>query len=116
MLSIFVTLGLAPFALPVWITPTWQEVAILFTVAIFATSGHYTMTLAFAAAPVTVTQPVTFLQLVWATALGALVFAEPVDIWVILGGFVILSSVTFITWREATLKRQITPNTNATKV
>ncbi|MFK7837915.1 MAG: DMT family transporter [Sulfitobacter sp.] len=116
MLSIFVTLGLAPFALPVWIMPTAEEMLILFGVAVFATSGHYTMTLAFAAAPVTVTQPVTFLQLVWATALGALAFAEPVDIWVIIGGFVILSSVTFITWREAMLNRQITPNANATKV
>ena len=116
MLSIFVTLGLAPMALPVWITPTWEELGILFLVAIFATSGHYTMTLAFAAAPVTVTQPITFLQLVWATALGAVAFAEPVDIWVILGGFVILSSVTFITWREAMLKREITPNSNATKL
>lgn len=116
MLSIFVTLGLAPFAIPVWIAPTGQELLILALVACCATAGHYTMTLAFAAAPVTVTQPVTFLQLVWATALGALMFSEPVDIWVILGGFVILSSVTFITWREATLKRSVTPNANATKL
>lgn len=116
MLSIFVTLGLAPFAAPVWIAPTWEELGILFAVALFATSGHYTMTLAFAAAPVTVTQPITFLQLVWATALGSIAFAEPVDIWVILGGFVILGSVTFITWREAMLKREITPNSNATKL
>ncbi|MEW9921478.1 DMT family transporter [Marimonas sp. MJW-29] len=116
MLSVFVTIGLAPLAIPVWITPTWEELAILSAVAIFATSGHYTMTLAFAAAPVTVTQPVTFLQLVWATALGAVAFAEPVDIWVIIGGFVILASVTFITWREAVLKRQITPVSNATKL
>jgi drug/metabolite transporter (DMT)-like permease len=116
MLSVFVTLGLAPFAIPVWIMPTGQELLILCAVAVFATAGHYTMTLAFAAAPVTVTQPVTFLQLVWATALGAVAFSEPVDIWVILGGFLILSSVTFITWREATLKREITPNSNATKV
>lgn len=116
LLSLFVTLGLVPFVIPVWIAPTLQELGILMAVACFATAGHYTMTLAFAAAPVTVTQPVTFLQLVWATALGALIFAEPVDIWVILGGFVILASVTFITWREATLKRQVTPNTHATKV
>ena len=115
MLSIFVTLGLAPFAIPVWIMPTWGEVAILFAVACFATAGHYTMTLAFAAAPVTVTQPVTFLQLLWATLLGAIAFAEPIDIWVILGGVVILSSVTFITWREAVLNRRITPDAPATK-
>ena len=74
------------------------------------------MTLAFAAAPVTVTQPVTFLQLLWATLLGAVAFAEPVDIWVVLGGAVILASVTFITWREAMLNRQITPPSHATKV
>ena len=116
MLSIFVTLGLAPFAIPVWIAPNGTELLILGCVAFFATAGHYTMTLAFAAAPVTVTQPVTFLQLLWATILGAVAFAEPVDIWVVIGGFVILGSVTFITWREAVLKRQITPNPNATKV
>jgi drug/metabolite transporter (DMT)-like permease len=116
MLSIFVTIGLAPFALPVWITPTAHELAILLAVAFCATAGHYTMTLAYAAAPLTVTQPVTFLQLVWATLLGVVAFAEPVDIWVVLGGAIILSSVTFITWREAMLKRQITPISNATKL
>lgn len=116
MMSIFVTIGLAPFALPVWIAPTGKELMLLTTVAVFATTGHYTMTLAFAAAPVTVTQPVTFLQLVWATALGAVAFAEPVDIWVVLGGFVILASVTFITWREAMLNRQVTPINDQTKV
>lgn len=116
MLSIFVTLGLAPFALPVWIMPTGMEILLLACVAFFATAGHYTMTLALAAAPVTVTQPVTFLQLIWATALGAVFFGEPLDIWVILGGSTILGSVVFITWREAMLKRQITPISNATKV
>lgn len=115
MLSVFVTLGLAPFAIADWITPNARELAILAAVAVFATAGHYTMTLAFAAAPVTVTQPVTFLQLIWATALGALWFSEPVDIWVVIGGIVILSSVTFITWREAMLNRRITPDAPATK-
>lgn len=117
MLSIFVTIGLAPFALADWVTPSWSDLGLLFAVACVATAGHYTMTMAFAAAPVTVTQPITFLQLVWAVALGALVFAEPVDIWVIFGGGLILASVTFITWREAVLKRRpITPPTPATKV
>lgn len=83
--------------------------------ALFATAGHYTMTLAFAAAPVTVTQPVTFLQLVWAVALGAILFAEPVDPWVIAGGSLILAAVVFITWREAVLKRRITPLVSETK-
>ncbi|PTX54087.1 EamA-like transporter family protein [Litoreibacter ponti] len=107
MLSITVTIGLAPLAAMVWVTPTLAQLGWMFLLAIFATAGHYSMTLAFAAAPVTVTQPVTFLQLVWAVALGALVFGEGIDAWVILGGVVILGSVSFITWREHVLKKAL---------
>ena len=117
MLSIFVTIVLAPFALMDWVTPTFQDLVLLFGIACFATAGHYTMTLAFAAAPVTVTQPVTFAQLIWAVLLGYFVFGESVDVWVIVGGVLILASVSFITWREAVLKRKHrTPNPNQTKV
>jgi drug/metabolite transporter (DMT)-like permease len=116
MLSITVTVGLAPFAAAVWVTPTLAQLGWLFLVACFATAGHYAMTLAFAAAPLTVTQPVTFLQLVWAVLLGAVVFGEAVDGWVIFGGAVIMASVTFITWREAVARRKITPTAVETKV
>ena len=116
LLSIIVTVVLAPFAFVVWVTPTWGELGLLFAVAFFATAGHYTMTVAFSMAPVTVTQPVTFLQLVWAALLGLVVFAEPIDIWVVVGGLVILAAVSFITWREAVLRRRITPTVPETKV
>ena len=116
MLSVTVTVGLAPFAMAVWVTPTLEQLGWLFLVACFATAGHYTMTLAFAAAPLTVTQPVTFLQLVWAVTLGAVVFGEAVDGWVIFGGAVIMASVSFITWREAVARRKVTPVTHETKV
>lgn len=106
MLSVTVPVFLAPLAIAQWVTPNLTEVAWLFAVAFFATAGHYSMTRAFAAAPLTVTQPVTFLQLIWATALGALVFGEAVDIWVILGGALIIGAVTFIAWREAVAKRR----------
>jgi len=72
---------------------------------------------AFRAAPMAVIQPVTFLQLVWATLLGWLVFGDSVDGWVMLGGSVILGSVSYITWREARLNRRaVTPAANATKL
>ena len=117
MLSITVTIGLAPAAWAVWVTPGWYDLAILFGVACFATAGHYAMTLAFAAAPVTVTQPVSFLQLIWAVLLGWVAFSEAPDIWVILGGLVIIGAISFITWREAVLKRrQITPLVGQTKL
>ncbi|MDX1786403.1 DMT family transporter [Roseovarius sp. ZX-A-9] len=116
MLSITVTIGLAPLALANWVAPNFSELLILSGVACFATAGHYTMTLAFRAAPLTVTQPVTFLQLVWAVLLGAVFFGEGVDPYVILGGMVIVGAVSFISWREAVLKRKaVTPAFHQTK-
>lgn len=105
MLSVFVTISLAPFAIAVWEPVSLREVAWLGLVAVFATLGHVTMTRALAAAPLAVTQPVTFLQLVWATLLGAVAFHEPVDVYVLIGGAIIIASVSFISWREWVLSR-----------
>lgn len=117
MLSITVTIGLSPFAWAVWVTPTLEQVLWLSLVAAVATVGHLTMTMAFKAAPITVTQPVTFLQLFWATLLGYFVFGEAIDGWVVVGGGVIIAAVSFITWREAVSRRKvITPPHMATKV
>ena len=113
LLSIFVTIGLAPLALANWVTPSNWDLLILFAIAFLATAGHYTMTMAFAAAPVTVTQPVTFLQLIWAVMLGYFLFDEGIDPFVVAGGGVIIAAVSFITWREAVLKRRVeAPPTN----
>jgi drug/metabolite transporter (DMT)-like permease len=43
---------------------------------------------------------VTFLNLVWAALMGSLLFQEPVDIWVILGGGLIIGAISWVTWRE----------------
>ena len=110
LLSLTVTLGLAPFAVAVWVPPTREQLAWLGVVAVFATLGHYTMARAFAAAPLTVTQPVTFLQLVWATLLGWAAFGEAVDPYVLLGGGMIIAAISYMTWREARARRrEITP-------
>ena len=105
MLSVTVTIGLAPVALAVWVTPTPTQMAWLALVAVFATAGHYAMTRAFAAAPVSATQPVTFLQLVWAAALGWAVFGEAVDPFVVLGGTLIVAAVSYDAWREGASAR-----------
>jgi drug/metabolite transporter (DMT)-like permease len=101
VLSVTVAVGLAPIAWWVWEPVTGVQLLWLATVAALATLGHYTMTRAFRAAPLAVTQPVTFLQILWATLLGALVFGEAVDGFVILGGALIVSAVSLNTWAEA---------------
>ncbi len=106
MLSAFVTLALAPFAWAVWQPLGMGHLAGLALVAVFATAGHFTMTKALHAAPLMVTQPVTFLQLIWSTLLGVFAFGEPADFWVLLGGGVIIASVSFISYREWVLSRK----------
>ncbi|MFN3992550.1 MAG: DMT family transporter [Tabrizicola flagellatus] len=101
VLSVTVAAGLAPIAAWVWQPVSPAQLAWLAAVAALATLGHYTMTRAFRAAPLAVTQPVTFLQILWATLLGMLVFAEPVDGFVILGGALIVGAVSLNTWAEA---------------
>ncbi|WP_240783988.1 DMT family transporter [Tabrizicola caldifontis] len=101
VLSVTVAMGLAPIAWWVWQPVSAVQVAWLAGVAALATLGHYTMTRAFRAAPLAVTQPVTFLQILWAALLGALVFGEAVDGFVILGGALIVGAVSLNTWAEA---------------
>jgi len=113
MLSVVVPVVLLPYALAVWVPIGWHELGWLTLTAIFATAGHYTMTLAFTKAPLTVTQPVTFLQLIWATLLGVVVFGEPADVFVMLGGAMIITSITVVTWREARRKKAVTPPPDA---
>ncbi|MGQ0565151.1 MAG: DMT family transporter [Gemmobacter sp.] len=103
MMSLTVTLGVAPLAWAVWVPVSAEQVGWLALVAAFATAAHYAMMRAFAAAPLAVTQPVAFLQLVWATLLGVFLFDEGVDPYVLSGGAVIIAAVSFITWREAQL-------------
>ena len=110
LLSIGVTVGLIPLVIPVWINPTGFELLMLFLVATFAVAGHYAMTLAFRSASLTVIQPISFLQLVWAVAVGFLLFGERIDGFVILGGVIIIGSVLYITLREAQLKRRLERN------
>jgi drug/metabolite transporter (DMT)-like permease len=105
-LSIFVTLALLPPALYVWRAPTLEELAWLFVTALSATLGHVCMTRAFRATEITVTQPVSFLQLVWATLLGLYLFGEQPDAWTWAGGAVIVGSATYIAHREARQRRR----------
>lgn len=109
MMSLTVAVGLLPIAVAVWQPVSLAHVGWLTLVALFASVAHYCMMRAFSLAPLTVTQPVTFLQLVWAAVLGVVVFDEGIDLSVVLGGVVILGAVSYITWREARLRRQATP-------
>ena len=106
LLSVFCTLTLALPALMVWRTPTLEELLLLGLTALLATSGHYCMTRALEAAEVSAVQPFTFLQLVWATILGLILFDEHPDVWIGIGGAVIVASATWMAQQEVRSIRQ----------
>ena len=107
MLSIFCTLTLLPGAIYYWREPTLAEVGWLALVAIFATAGHYAITRAIAYAPLTVTQPLSFLQLIWAIIFGYWLFDEVPDNWVIIGALIIVTAISYLTHREAVAARRL---------
>lgn len=116
MLSLGCTIVLFPGAMLQWRTPSHYELLWLAAAACIATAGHFTLTRAFQAAPITVTQPLGFLQLVWAAILGILLFNESLDPYVLVGGAIIVGAATYISHRELqSNRRSQTPPAIATK-
>jgi len=108
MLSIFTTIFLIPSAIYSWEPLSIKAFLILSFTAIIATLGHITMTKAIKAAPMVVTQPILFLQLVWASMVGLFIFDEGFDLFVILGGTIIMLCVCYVSYREHKLGKKIT--------
>lgn len=104
-LTLYVSLGLAIPALWTWVPMSYEALGILAIVAVFATAAHYAMAKAFSYAPLSVTQPMTFLQLVWSVLIGLIIFHEGIDLFVIGGASLIMAASGYIAYREAQLKR-----------
>lgn len=108
MLSVFTTIFLIPTAIYSWEPISLEALLILAFTALIATIGHITMTQAIKAAPMVVTQPILFLQLVWASMVGLFLFDEQFDLYVIIGGTVIMICVCYVSYREHVLGKKIT--------
>ena len=108
MLSVFTTIFLIPSAIYSWEPISLEALLILAFTALIATIGHITMTHAIKAAPMVVTQPILFLQLVWASMVGLFLFDEQFDLYVIIGGTVIMICVCYVSYREHVLGKRIT--------
>ena len=108
MLSLFTTIFLIPTAIYSWEPLSIKALVVLTFTAVIATLGHITMTKAIKSAPMVVTQPILFLQLVWASMVGLFIFDENFDPFVILGGTVIMICVCYVSYREHKLGKKIT--------
>jgi drug/metabolite transporter (DMT)-like permease len=99
--AITVTAFSLPLALLHWKTPSLVQWFNFLLCGILGSAGHYCLTRSFSIADISATQSVKFLDLVWAAALGWLVFGDLPTRWTLLGGIVICASTLWIARREA---------------
>ena len=104
-LTFFATITLLPFTFFLWVNPSIEDLLLLFGVAILGTLGHYFMTMALSLAPLSVTQPVIFFQLIWSTLIGLLLFGESVDIFILIGGSFIVVAIVQLSSNEKIIKK-----------
>jgi drug/metabolite transporter (DMT)-like permease len=107
--SITVTLFSLPLALMNWQAPTLFQWGGFMVAGVLGTIGHYSLTKAFSVADISATQSLRFLDLVWASLLGWLVFGDFPSQWTWLGAAVILVSTVWIARREGRRKEEPSP-------
>jgi drug/metabolite transporter (DMT)-like permease len=98
--AITVTLLSLPLALLHWRMPAAGQWLQFLVCGMLGSSAHYCLTRSYAAADISATQSVKFLDLVWATLLGWLVFGDTTNTSTLIGGAVICASTLWIARRE----------------
>ena len=99
--SLTVTVLSLPMALPHWQSPTAAQWLGFVITGVLGTLGHYCLTRAFHIADISATQSLRFLDLVWASLLGWLVFADVPSASTWAGALVILMATVWIARRES---------------
>ena len=102
-----VTLLSFPIALYFWQSPSIETIHYLIYAGIAGTIVHLCINTAYKLTDLSVLQPVNFSRLLIASLFGFLIFDEIPDIWTIIGGLIIFSSILIITYRENYLKKDI---------
>lgn len=90
-----------PFAIPGWTWPTAEQWGLFLMTGLLGSAGHWCLTEAFRIADMSATQPVKFVDMVWASILGWLVFAEIPATTTFAGAAIIFAATTWIARREA---------------
>jgi drug/metabolite transporter (DMT)-like permease len=85
----------------VWRTPDLAGWGLMAATGVLAGGGHYCIINAFKRAPASVLAPFSFTQLIWATALGYLVFGDLPDLSTLAGALVIIGSGLYVFYRES---------------
>jgi drug/metabolite transporter (DMT)-like permease len=97
-------IALAPASLG-WVWPSLEDLAWFALIGVVSSGTNLAQVHAFKMADATLLAPVRFTRLIWATLIGLFAFGEVPDLWTCVGALVIGGSISYIAWREATLKK-----------
>ncbi len=89
-----------------WVTPGGRDVVLLVALGLLGGFSHYAMILAYRMAPVYVVAPFDYTHLVWAMALGYLIWAEVPTVGMLVGAAVIIASGLYVLARESRFTRR----------
>lgn len=99
--ALTVSLFSLPLALLSWQAPTLAQWGGFALCGLLGSAGHYCLTRSFRAADISSTQSAKFLDLVWSSILGWLVFANVPSQSTLIGGLVICAATVWIGLRES---------------
>ena len=105
--SIFMSLLSFFIVLFFWEMPSLKTFIYLILAAICGTVLHLTLNHAFKLVDVSMTQPYSFLNLVFASIIGYFVFDEVPDLYTWIGALIIFTGVLIISYREMKLDKEI---------
>jgi drug/metabolite transporter (DMT)-like permease len=88
-----------------WVWPSLENLAWFALIGVISSITNIAQAHAFKEADATLLAPVRFTRLVWATLIGLFAFGEVPDMWTCVGALVIGGSISYIAWREATLRK-----------
>ncbi len=94
-------LAMAVIMPPVYVPVDLADLGLMATVGLISVLAQLCIIAAYRAAPAAVIAPTQYTQIIWATAYGALLFAEQPDIYVAAGSAIIILSGLFVVWRES---------------
>jgi drug/metabolite transporter (DMT)-like permease len=85
------------------------DFALLLGVGAFGSAGHFLLILAHHRAPASVLSPFIYTQLVWASALGYLIFAQVPSGWTLAGAAIVVASGLYLLNRERKVAGRVAP-------
>jgi drug/metabolite transporter (DMT)-like permease len=83
-----------------WEPMTGPDYAMMATLCVTGVAGHFMLIKCYEVAEASAVQPFAYLQMVFAAALGLLVFGEVLDMNVVIGASIVVAAGLFTLWRN----------------